>query len=79
MNFKISLSVLQHLFFQYSSAGDDSVSETVTDLVRGSLCPALKNIFEHGMKRQSFLGGSYHPWHFIEEVAMSFSFHTMRS
>lgn len=44
------------------------MSETVTDLVRGSLCPALKNIFEHGMKRQSFLGGSYHPWHFIEEV-----------
>ena len=33
-----------------------------------SLCPALKSIFEHGMKRQSFLGGSYHPWHFIEEV-----------
>ena len=44
------------------------MSETVTDLVRGSLCPALKNIFEHGMKKQSFLGGSYHPWHFIEEV-----------
>ncbi|XP_049786672.1 small G protein signaling modulator 3 homolog [Schistocerca cancellata] len=54
---------------QYSCAGDDSVSETVTDLVRGTLCPAIKQVLEHGMKRPSFLGGPCHPWLFIEEAA----------
>lgn len=41
---------------QYSSAGDDSVSEAVTDLVRGTLCPVIKSVLEHGMKRPNFLG-----------------------
>lgn len=38
------------------------------DLVRGTLCPALKSIFEHGLKKPSLLGGPGHPWLFIEEV-----------
>ncbi|XP_018327081.1 small G protein signaling modulator 3 homolog isoform X2 [Agrilus planipennis] len=54
---------------QYSSAGDDSISETVTDLVRGTLCPVVKQVLEHGMKRPHFLGGPCHPWLFIEEAA----------
>ncbi|XP_021918012.1 small G protein signaling modulator 3 homolog isoform X2 [Zootermopsis nevadensis] len=54
---------------QYSCAGDDSVSEAVTDLVRGTLCPAVKQVLEHGMKRPNFLGGPCHPWLFIEEAA----------
>ncbi|KAG8239523.1 hypothetical protein J437_LFUL016640 [Ladona fulva] len=54
---------------QYSCAGDDSVSQAVTDLVRGTLCPAIKQVLEHGMKRPSFLGGPCHPWLFIEEAA----------
>ncbi|XP_066158762.1 small G protein signaling modulator 3 homolog isoform X3 [Euwallacea fornicatus] len=54
---------------QYSSAGDDSISETITDLVRGILCPVVKQIFEHGMKRPNFLGNPCHPWLFIEEAA----------
>lgn len=54
---------------QYSSAGDDSVTEAVTDLVRGTLCPALKAVLEYGMKRSTILGGVCHPWLFIEEVA----------
>lgn len=41
---------------QYSCAGDDSISETVTDLVRGTLCPVIKQVLEHGMKRPNFLG-----------------------
>ncbi|XP_064629601.1 small G protein signaling modulator 3-like isoform X2 [Lineus longissimus] len=53
----------------YSSAGDDTVTETITDLVRGVLCPALKAVFEHGLKRSSLLGGPGHPWLFIEEAA----------
>lgn len=53
---------------QYSIAGDDSVTEGVTDLVRGTLCPALKALFEHGLKKPSLLGGACHPWLFIEEV-----------
>ncbi|GCC45450.1 hypothetical protein chiPu_0029266, partial [Chiloscyllium punctatum] len=52
----------------YSMAGDDSVTEAVTDLVRGSLCPALKAIFDQGLKKPSILGGPCHPWLFIEEV-----------
>ncbi|XP_017773688.1 PREDICTED: small G protein signaling modulator 3 homolog [Nicrophorus vespilloides] len=54
---------------QYCCAGDDSISETVTDLVRGTLCPVMKQVLEHGMKRPNFLGGPCHPWLFIEEAA----------
>ncbi|KAK2178734.1 hypothetical protein NP493_529g00005 [Ridgeia piscesae] len=53
----------------YSCAGDDSVTETVTDLVRGVLCPGMKAVFEHGLKRSSLLAGPGHPWLFIEEAA----------
>ncbi|XP_037948480.1 small G protein signaling modulator 3 homolog [Teleopsis dalmanni] len=53
----------------YTSAGDDAISETVTDLVRGTLAPGIKAFLEHGMKRPSFLGGPCHPWLFIEEAA----------
>lgn len=41
---------------QYSCAGDDAVSEAVTDLVRGTLCPAIKQVLEHGMRKPSILG-----------------------
>lgn len=44
------------------------MTEAVTDLVRGTLCPALKAIFQHGLKKPSILGGPCHPWLFIEEV-----------
>lgn len=54
---------------QYTHAGDDAISETVTDLVRGTLAPAIKQVLENGMKRPSFLGGPCHPWLFIEEAA----------
>lgn len=53
----------------YMSAGDDAISETVTDLVRGTFAPTMKHVLEHGMKRPSFLGGPCHPWLFIEEAA----------
>lgn len=53
----------------YSLAGDDGVSEAITDLVRGTLCPALKAVFEHGLKRHTLLGSICHPWLFIEEAA----------
>lgn len=57
---------------QYSLAGDDTVTEAVNDLVRGTLCPALKAIFQHGLKKPSILGGPCHPWLFIEEVHDNF-------
>lgn len=41
----------------------------MTDLVRGTLCPAIKAVLEHGMKRPNFLGGPCHPWLFIEEAS----------
>lgn len=62
----LSDPILHH---QYSIAGDDAVTEGVTDLVRGTLCPALKALFEHGLKKPSLLGGACHPWLFIEEVS----------
>lgn len=46
------------------------MTEGVTDLVRGTLCPALKALFEHGLKKPSLLGGACHPWLFIEEVSV---------
>lgn len=64
------VEVLDERSKQYSCAGDDSVSEVITDLVRGTLCPAIKQVLEHGMKRPTFLGGPCHPWLFIEEAAM---------
>ncbi|XP_048473478.1 small G protein signaling modulator 3 isoform X1 [Rhincodon typus] len=63
------VEVLDERSKEYSMAGDDSVTEAVTDLVRGSLCPALKAIFEQGLKKPSILGGPCHPWLFIEEAA----------
>lgn len=35
------------------------------------LCPALKSIFLHGMRKPSILGGPCHPWLFMEEVSES--------
>ncbi|XP_008327899.1 small G protein signaling modulator 3 [Cynoglossus semilaevis] len=63
------VEVLDERSKEYSLAGDDSVTEAVTDLVRGTLCPALKAIFLHGLKKPSILGGPCHPWLFIEEAA----------
>lgn len=48
------------------------MTEAVTDLARGTLCPALKAIFQHGLKKPSILGGPCHPWLFIEEVGELF-------
>lgn len=48
------------------------MTEAVTDLARGTLCPALKAIFQHGLKKPSILGGPCHPWLFIEEVGKLF-------
>uniref|UniRef100_A0A8D0PRD6 Small G protein signaling modulator 3 n=1 Tax=Sus scrofa TaxID=9823 RepID=A0A8D0PRD6_PIG len=63
------VEVLDERSKEYSIAGDDAVTEGVTDLVRGTLCPALKALFEHGLKKPSLLGGACHPWLFIEEVS----------
>ncbi|XP_044184394.1 small G protein signaling modulator 3-like isoform X3 [Acropora millepora] len=63
------VEILDERSKEYSTAGDDAVSETVTDLVRGGLCPALKSIFQHGMRKPSILGGPCHPWLFLEEAS----------
>lgn len=55
---------------QYSIAGDDAVTEGVTDPCEGPLCPALKALFEHGLEEAFALGGACHPWLFIEEVSV---------
>uniref|UniRef100_A0A8C1CAN8 RUN and TBC1 domain-containing protein 3 n=1 Tax=Cyprinus carpio carpio TaxID=630221 RepID=A0A8C1CAN8_CYPCA len=62
------VEVLDERSKEYSLAGDDTVTEAVNDLARGTLCPALKDIFQHGLKKPSILGGPCHPWLFIEEV-----------
>ncbi|KAG8436337.1 hypothetical protein GDO86_007438 [Hymenochirus boettgeri] len=63
------VEILDERSKEYSVAGDDSVTEGITDLVRGTLCPSIKAIFEHGLKKPSLLGGPCHPWLFIEEAA----------
>lgn len=63
------VEILDERSKEYSIAGDDSVTEGITDLVRGTLCPSIKAIFEHGLKKPSLLGGPCHPWLFIEEAA----------
>ncbi|KAG7243650.1 hypothetical protein INR49_011207 [Caranx melampygus] len=63
------VEILDERSKEYSLAGDDSVTEAVTDLARGTLCPTLKAIFQHGLKKPSILGGPCHPWLFIEEAA----------
>ena len=35
----------------YASAGDDSVNEYISDLVRGKLATCIKAIFEHGLRK----------------------------
>ena len=45
------VEVLDERSKEYSFAGDDSVPQAITDLVRGVLCPAVKRIFEHGLRR----------------------------
>uniref|UniRef100_A0A8C1CJ65 RUN and TBC1 domain-containing protein 3 n=1 Tax=Cyprinus carpio carpio TaxID=630221 RepID=A0A8C1CJ65_CYPCA len=65
------VEVLDERSKEYSLAGDDTVTEAVNDLARGTLCPALKDIFQHGLKKPSILGGPCHPWLFIEEVGRS--------
>jgi len=55
----------------YSPAGDDSVDEFISDLIRGKLATCLKAIFEHGLRKTPLvLGGICHPWLFIEEAAL---------
>jgi len=55
----------------YSLAGDDSVNEFISDLVRGKLATCIKAIFEHGLRKTpTVLGGVCHPWLFIEEAAL---------
>ncbi|KAM9324878.1 small G protein signaling modulator 3 [Gastrophryne carolinensis] len=63
------VEILDERSKEYSVAGDDSVTEGITDLVRGTLCPGIKAIFEHGLRKPSLLGGPCHPWLFIEEAA----------
>ncbi|KAF6032031.1 SGSM3 [Bugula neritina] len=62
------VEVLDERSKDYTSAGDDSVCSEITDLVRGMFCSAMKAILQHGLKRSSLLGGSTHPWLFIEEA-----------
>ena len=45
-----------------------SSSHSPCRVVTARLCPALKAIFLHGMRKPSILGGACHPWLFIEEV-----------
>uniref|UniRef100_A0A1I8FAM2 RUN and TBC1 domain-containing protein 3 n=1 Tax=Macrostomum lignano TaxID=282301 RepID=A0A1I8FAM2_9PLAT len=66
---RLFVELLDERSKDYSSAGDDSVNEGITDLVRGVFCPAFKEVFEHGLKRSHLLGGTAHPWLFVEEAS----------
>jgi len=53
----------------YSSAGDDCVDDRICDLVRGEFSKNIRLIFEHGLKKWTVLGGTMHPWSFINEAS----------
>ena len=41
----------------YSLAGDDSINENISDLVREKLATCMKAIFEHGLRKTSSVLG----------------------
>lgn len=43
----------------YSLAGDDSVNENISDLVRGKLASCIKSIFEHGLRKTPTVLGEF--------------------
>lgn len=53
----------------YSAAGDDSIMPEIRDLIRGEFSQNIRLIFEHGLKKWTVLGGTMHPWSFINEAA----------
>lgn len=61
------VQILDERSKEYSSAGDDSVTDTICELVRGRLYHALQRIFEHGLRHSMF--GIKHPWMFIEAAS----------
>uniref|UniRef100_A0A7M5XAK7 RUN and TBC1 domain-containing protein 3 n=1 Tax=Clytia hemisphaerica TaxID=252671 RepID=A0A7M5XAK7_9CNID len=61
------VQILDERSKEYSSAGDDTVTETICDLVRGRLYHAMKRIFDHGFRHSVF--GNKHPWHFVEAAS----------
>uniref|UniRef100_A0A6A7G6W9 Small G protein signaling modulator 3 homolog n=1 Tax=Hirondellea gigas TaxID=1518452 RepID=A0A6A7G6W9_9CRUS len=64
------VEVLDERSKEYSVAGDDAVTAHITDLVRGTLCSAIKALLLHGMRRSPLLGGGvWHPWLFLEEAS----------
>ena len=71
---------------EYDAIGDSDVTESVNDLVRGVLAPAVFSILQHvsdyakcylyyirleqGIRRSPVLGGVWHPWAYIEQVRL---------
>lgn len=41
----------------------------IRDLIRGEFSQNIRLIFEHGLKKWTVLGGTMHPWSFINEAA----------
>ena len=54
-------------FINHFHINSDCIFHYLLDLVRGSLCSALKQILEQGLRPTSILGGTIHPWLFIQE------------
>uniref|UniRef100_A0A1I7ZVY2 RUN and TBC1 domain-containing protein 3 n=1 Tax=Steinernema glaseri TaxID=37863 RepID=A0A1I7ZVY2_9BILA len=55
----------------YSVYGDEAINSEVTELIRGQLATAFKQIMEHGLRHYSLYSFALHPWLFIEEIAKS--------
>ena len=45
------VEVLDERSKEYSYAGDDSVTQAITDIIRGVFCPAVKRVLEHGLRQ----------------------------
>ena len=48
--------------------------QAITDIVRGSLCPAIQRLLEEGLRRYNPLAGPPHPWYKSQKPTLIFSF-----
>ncbi|TMS37025.1 hypothetical protein L596_004051 [Steinernema carpocapsae] len=55
----------------YSVCGDEAINSEVTELIRGQLATAFKQVMEHGLRHFVLYSYAFHPWLFIEEIAKS--------
>ena len=63
-----SLSPFELIVFFLACFHIISPIQAITDIVRGSLCPAIQRLLEEGLRRYNPLAGAPHPWYRLSKV-----------